>query len=103
LRSTRGHFRPDPEAHSYISAYDSKREFENSKTGQRQTQQQKCKKFKRRMRRSCRLEGYIKGRSSSSSEKAVRVGSEPIRLDGPGRRVGPVGLRGTLRCNVSAN
>jgi hypothetical protein len=50
------------------------------------------------VRSSSRLKGQFKGRLNSSSEKTVPVGvlepSQPIRLVGPGRRVGPVGLRG---------
>jgi hypothetical protein len=54
--------------------------------------------FKRRVRSSSRVRWEFKGRSSSSSEKGIRVGilepSQPSRLAGPGRRVGPVGPSG---------
>jgi hypothetical protein len=57
--------------------------------------------FDRTERNSSRVKGQFKSRSSSSSEKAVRVGvqepSQPSRLVGLGRRVGPVGPRGTLK------
>jgi hypothetical protein len=54
--------------------------------------------FDRTVRSSSRVKGLIKGRSSSSSEKAVRVGveepSQPSCLVGPGRGGGAVGPRG---------
>jgi hypothetical protein len=66
------------------------------------TEQNSEKEFKRRVRCISRIKGQFKGRSSSSSEKAVRVGilepSEPSRLVRLGGRVGPVtpsGTRGT--------
>jgi hypothetical protein len=47
------------------------------------------------VRSSSRVKGQFKGRSSSSSEKAVPVGfqerRQPSRWVRPGRRVGPVG------------
>jgi hypothetical protein len=52
------------------------------------------------VRSSSRVKGQFKVRSSSSSEKAVRVGvlepSQPSHLAGPGRRDGPVGPREIL-------
>jgi hypothetical protein len=56
------------------------------------TEEENSKKFNRTVQEE------FKGRSSSSSEKAVRVGvqepSPPSRLVAPGRRIGPVGPRG---------
>jgi hypothetical protein len=59
------------------------------------TEQNNRKEFKGTVGRSSRVKGQFTGRSSSSSEKAVRVGvqepSQPKRFVGPGRRVSPVG------------
>jgi hypothetical protein len=62
------------------------------------TEQNSKKDFDRTSRSSSIVKGQFKGRSSSSLEKAVQVGvqepSQPSRLVGPGRGVGPVGPRG---------
>jgi hypothetical protein len=62
------------------------------------------REFNRTVRSSLRVKRQFKGRSSSSSEKAVPVGvlepSQPIRLVGPERRVGPVGPRGLQKLPV---
>jgi hypothetical protein len=56
------------------------------------------REFDRTVRSSSRVQEQFKGRSISSSEKAARVevqeSSQPSRLVGPGRRVGPVDPRG---------
>jgi hypothetical protein len=62
-------------------------------------EQQKSKEeFNRTVRSSSRFKGQFTGRSSSGSEKAVRVGvqepREPSCFGGPGRSVRPVGFRG---------
>jgi hypothetical protein len=64
-----------------------------------QNRERKREQFSSRtVRSSSGVKGHFKVRSSSSSEKAGRVGAEELRqssrLVGPGRRVGPVGLRG---------
>jgi hypothetical protein len=63
-----------------------------------QSQKKNSKKqFDRTVRSSSRVKGQFKDRSSSSSEKAVRVGvqerSQPSRLVEAGRRFGPFGPR----------
>jgi thymidylate synthase ThyX len=73
------------------------REDISSRTLERIEEKSK-KEFNRTVRSSSRVKKQFKGRSSSSSEKAVQVGvqeaREPSCLVGPERRAGPVGPRG---------
>jgi hypothetical protein len=60
--------------------------------------------FDRTVRSSYRVKGQF--RLNTSSEKAVQDVQEPSQpnpLVGPGRRVGAVGPRETLKCIVSTN
>jgi hypothetical protein len=91
LSTTRENFRPDPGAN--------RRELRELSSVQFSSVQLNSKKeFNRRVRSISTLKGQFKGRSSSGSEKAVRVevqeSSQPSRLVGPRRGAGPVGPRG---------
>jgi hypothetical protein len=88
LPSTQEHFRPDPET-----------QRANSRTVRRSlTEHNRKKENTSTVRSISTAKEQFKGRSSSSSEEAVRVGvqepSQPRHLVGPGRGVGPVGPKG---------